>query len=136
MATVKTTYLGNLRTEMVHIQSGTKVITDAPTDNCGKGEFFSPTDLFAASYASCALTIIGISAEAHGFSIDGTTVETTKVMGANPRRIAEIVVDFHFPHDNYTEKERKLIESSINSCPVGSSVSSETKITRNMYFGE
>lgn len=134
MATVKTTYLGNLRTEAEHLQSGNKIITDAPTDNHGKGEAFSPTDLMAASYASCALTIIGIAAQTHGFDIEGTEVETTKVMGENPRRIGELIVNFTFPHNNYSEKERKLIEAAICSCPVANTLPETTKITRTVRF--
>ena len=135
MATVKTTYLGNLRTEAEHLQSGAKIITDAPTDNHGKGEAFSPTDLMAASYASCALTIIGIAAEKHGFDVEGTKVETTKVMGENPRRIAELIVHFIFPTD-YSEKEKKIIEGAIRSCPVANTFPSETKISKTIQFGE
>jgi len=134
MATVKTTYLGDLRTEAVHLQSGAKIITDAPTDNHGKGEAFSPTDLFAASYASCALTIIGIATQTHGFSIEGTTVETTKVMGENPRRIVELVVNFTFPANNYSEKERKVIEAAINACPVANTFPPELKINRSINY--
>ncbi|MDR0864733.1 MAG: OsmC family protein [Candidatus Symbiothrix sp.] len=134
MATVKTTYLGNLRTEAVHLQSGAKIITDAPTDNHGKGEAFSPTDLFAASYASCALTIIGIATQTHNFNIDGTVVETTKVMGENPRRIVELIVNFTFPHNNYSEKERRVIEGAVKGCPVANSLPAELKITRTVNF--
>jgi uncharacterized OsmC-like protein len=134
METVKTTYLGNLRTEAEHLQSGAKILTDAPTDNHGKGEAFSPTDLFAASYASCALTIIGIATQTHGFNIDGTVVKTTKVMGENPRRIAELIVDFTFPHNNYSEKERKIIEGAIKACPVANTLSGTLKITRTINF--
>jgi uncharacterized OsmC-like protein len=135
MATVRTTYLGNLRTEAEHLQSGAKIITDAPTDNHGKGEAFSPTDLFAASYASCALTIIGIATQTHHFDIDGTVAETTKVMGENPRRIAELIVNFKFPHNNYSDKERKVIEGAIKGCPVASSLPETLKITRTVSFG-
>jgi len=135
MATVRTTYLGNLRTEAEHLVSGNKIITDAPLDNHGKGEFFSPTDLFAASYASCALTIIGIATQARGFDIDGAMVETTKVMGDNPRRIVELILDFKFPHDNYSDKERRLIEGAIKGCPVANSISPEMKITRMISYG-
>ena len=134
MSTIKTVYLGNLRTEAEHLQSGTKIITDAPTDNHGKGESFSPTDLFSASYTSCALTIIGIAAQTHNFNIDGTTVETTKVMGENPRRIIELIVNFTFPHNNYSEKERKVIERAIKGCPVANSLSSELKITKTIQY--
>ena len=135
MATVKTTYLGNLRTEAEHLQSGNKIITDAPVDNRGQGEYFSPTDLFAAAYASCALTIIGIATQTHSFNIDGAVVETTKVMGDNPRRIVELILHFQFPHDNYSEKERRIIEGSIKGCPVANSVSPEMKISRTISFG-
>lgn len=134
MITVKTTYLGNLRTEAEHLQSGNKIITDAPTDNHGKGEAFSPTDLMAASYASCALTIAGIAAQAHGFSIEGAEAETTKVMGENPRRVGELIVNFTFPHNNYSEKERKLIEAAICSCPVANTLPESTKINRTIQF--
>jgi len=134
METVQTTYLGNLRTQAIHLQSGSAIITDAPTDNHGKGESFSPTDLFAASYASCALTIIGIATQTHGFSIDGALVKTTKIMGENPRRIAELKVDFTFPANNYSKKERAIIEHSINHCPVSNSLPSGLKITRTISY--
>jgi len=136
MATVKTTYLGNLRTEAEHLQSGAKIITDAPTDNHGAGEAFSPTDLFAASYASCALTIIGIATQTHHFDIDGTVVETTKVMGDNPRHIAELIVHFTFPHNRYSDKERRVIEASIKACPVSNSLPENLKITRTITYLE
>ena len=135
MATVKTTYLGNLRTEAEHLQSGNKIITDAPVDNHGRGETFSPTDLFAASYASCALTIIGIATQTHHFNIDGTVVETTKVMGENPRHIAELIVNFRFPHNHYSDKEKKIIEGAIKACPVANTIASCLKITRTISFG-
>jgi uncharacterized OsmC-like protein len=135
METVTTTYLGNLRTEAVHVQSGAKITTDAPTDNHGKGEAFSPTDLFAASYASCALTIIGIATQTHGFNIDGATVKTKKIMAENPRRIAGLTVDFHFPHNNYSEKERRIIEGAINGCPVANTLGDNVKISRTLSFG-
>jgi uncharacterized OsmC-like protein len=134
METIRTTYLGNLRTEAEHLQSGAKIITDAPTDNQGKGEAFSPTDLFAASYASCALTIIGIATQTHGFDIDGTVVKTTKVMGENPRRIVELIVDFTFPHNHYSEKEHKIIEGAIRGCPVANSLPEIFKITKTLNF--
>ncbi|MCL2510494.1 MAG: OsmC family protein [Bacteroidales bacterium] len=135
MATIKTTYIGNLRTEMEHLQSGSKITTDAPTDNHGKGDFFSPTDLFAASYAGCALTIIGITAQTHAFNIDGAVIETTKVMGNNPRRIAELILNFKFPHNNYSDKEKQIIEHCIKACPIANSISPELKITKTMVFG-
>lgn len=135
MTKMRTIYLGNLRTEAEHLQSGNKVITDAPLDNNGKGEFFSPTDLFSASLASCMLTIMGISADAHGFSINGTRVDTEKIMGTNPRRIIEIIIDVYFPEgNNYTDKEKRLIESSAKTCPVANSLSPELKKTINFNY--
>lgn len=123
MTKMKTQYLGNLRTEIEHIQSGNKIITDAPLDNNGKGEFFSPTDMFSSSLGSCMLTIIGIAANTHGFSIDGTTLEIEKIMAANPRRVAEIKIDVHFPKDaNYTDKQKRIIEAAAKTCPVANSL--------------
>src|SRR6201994_5183038 len=86
MATIETTYLGDLRTEATHLQSGTKILTDAPTDNQGKGEAFSPTDLLAEALAGCILTTMAIAADTHGINMDNTTAEVTKIMAANPRR--------------------------------------------------
>jgi len=134
METIKTTYLGNLRTQATHLQSGATIITDAPTDNQGKGEAFSPTDLFVASYASCALTIIGIATQTHGFSIDGAVVKTTKIMGENPRRIVELKTDITFPANNYSDKERTIIERSIKHCPVRNSLPTDLKITETITF--
>jgi uncharacterized OsmC-like protein len=118
MSTSKITYNGGLRTTSIHLRSGNEIITDAPVDNKGKGEAFSPTDLLATSLGNCMLTIVGIAANEHGFNIDGTTCEITKIMAENPRRVAEIVVDFQFPANNYSEKEKTIIERSANTCPV------------------
>ena len=97
MATSKVIYLGGLRTNSTHLQSGIEIITDAPLDNQGKGEAFSPTDLMATSLANCMLTIMGIAARTHEIDIDGTTAEVTKIMAAEPRRVAEIHINLHFP---------------------------------------
>jgi putative redox protein len=128
MATIETIYLGGLRTEATHVQSGTKIITDAPVDNQGKGEAFSPTDLLSASLASCMLTIMGIKARASDIDIDGTTCSITKIMAADPRRVAEIVINFKFPKE-YTEKEQQLLERSALTCPVYYSVNEDLKKT-------
>ena len=118
MTTVKTIYLGDLRTENEHLQSGNKVITDAPTDNQGKGEYFSPTDMLATALGSCILTIMGIKARDKGIDIKGTEVEVTKIMASDPRRVAEVVVEFTFPKNNYSEKEKSYIESFAGTSPV------------------
>lgn len=130
--TIKTIYKGGLRTEATHLQSGATIITDAPTDNHGKGEGFSPTDLLCASLGSCMLTIIGIAAGVHGFSIDGTSVEITKIMNPAPRRVGEIVVVFNFPKNGYTDKEKKIIEAAAASCPVAMSLHPDLK--QNVTF--
>ena len=133
METTRAVYLGGLRTEVTHLQSGVKIITDAPSDNQGKGEAFSPTDLFAASYGCCALTIIGITAQVHGFNIEGAEVKTTKVMGTNPRRIIELVVEFIFP-GSYTDKERKFIELAVKECPVANTIDSAMTLTKTFTY--
>ena len=127
---MKTVYLGGLRNEVEHLQSGTKIVTDAPLDNHGKGESFSPTDLFASSLGCCMPTIMGISAESYGFNIDGTTIETEKIMGTNPRRVVELKLDIHFPKgSNYTDQQKRLIEAAARTCPVANSLNPEIKKT-------
>jgi len=135
MATIETKYLGGLRTEATHVQSGTKIITDAPVDNQGKGEAFSPTDLLSASLASCMLTIMGIKARDNNIDIDNTTCSITKIMAANPRRVAEIVINFKFPKQ-YTNEEQKILETAALTCPVYFSVSEDLKKTVDFGWGE
>ena len=127
--TTRTTYIGELRTEATHVQSGNKLITDAPLDNKGKGEAFSPTDLLATSLGSCMLTIMGIAAREHGFNIDGTKVKIWKIMNSNPRRVGEIKIELTFPKNNYSEKEKKFIEKAAYTCPVNLSLHPELKKT-------
>jgi uncharacterized OsmC-like protein len=122
MTTVQTTYLGDLRTESVHLQSGTKILTDAPTDNRGKGEAFSPTDLLATSLGTCILTIMGIKAMDNNIDIRGTKLDITKIMASDPRRVSEVLMDFHFPDKKYTAEEKTMIESVAGISPVPLSV--------------
>jgi len=122
MAQFKVKYISELRTEMTHIASGTIVLTDAPLDNQGKAEVFSPTDLASSSLASCMLTIMGISAREHGFSIDGASADVSKLMLSNPRRIGEIKIEIHFPAIEYSEKQKKILEVISKSCPVAMSL--------------
>lgn len=129
MTTIKIIYLGELRTENEHLQSGNKVITDAPTDNRGKGEFFSPTDLLATALGSCIMTIMGIAARDHQINIEGTRVDVTKIMASDPRRVAEVVVEFTFPNKNYTEEERRIVESVAGTSPVPLSLHPDLKQT-------
>lgn len=132
MATVKAKYLGNLRVECTHLQSGTKIITDAPVDNHGKGEAFSPTDLCSTSVAACAMTIMGIYAQEKGLDITGTEIEITKTMSANPRRIASIDVIFHMPAREFSDKDKAVLERVAHTCPVHLSLHPEVK--QNFVF--
>lgn len=127
--TIKTTYLGNLRTENIHLQSGAKIITDAPTDNRGKGEAFSPTDLLATSLGNCILTIMGITAMDNNIDIEGTELNITKIMASDPRRVSEVVMEFNFPSKGYTSEEKYLIESVAGVSPVPLSVHANLKQT-------
>lgn len=122
METIYTIYQGELRTKARHVKSGNEIITDAPIDNHGKGEAFSPTDLLCASLASCALTIMGIAARTHNIDIDGTAVRTTKIMAENPRRVGKIILEFDMVK-NYTDKEQKILEHAAHTCPVMLSLS-------------
>ena len=122
MANFEVLYTTELRTEMTHLASGTKVLTDAPIDNQGKGEDFSPTDLASASLASCMLTIMGIAAREHGFNIDGTKALITKEMKSEPRRIGRIIIELHFPHNDYSQKQKKILEHISTTCPVALSL--------------
>ena len=107
--TARIKYIGDLRCEAEHLQSSTKIMSDAPSDNQGKGEKFSPTDTCATSLAECVLTTIGILGKAKNVNIDNATCDLQKIMVSNPRRISEIVCNFNFPKDHSAE-ERKFIE--------------------------
>lgn len=131
MTTSTSKYSGELRTHSVHTQSGETYITDAPTDNEGKGEAFSPTDIVATSLANCMMTIMGIVSKRKGLIIEGTEAKIDKFMGTDPRRITEIKIDFYFPV-NFSEDERKLLEKSALNCPVAKSLSSDLK--QNIEF--
>ena len=115
--TSRVTYLGELRTECEHLQSGNKIITDAPVDNQGKGEAFSPTDTVATALASCMLTVMGIKARDMEVDMAGTTASVTKIMAADPRRISEIEVVLAFPA-TYDEKTTSILERTARTCPV------------------
>jgi len=128
--TSKVVYSGELRTVATHLRSGSVVETDAPLDNNGKGERFSPTDLVATALASCMCTIMGIAARTHGINIDDTECEIEKIMAANPRRIGEIKVNVHFPKtQTYTDKEKKILEHAALTCPVFESLHPDCKKT-------
>jgi uncharacterized OsmC-like protein len=122
METAKTKYLGDLRTEMTHVRSGSVIITDAPVDNKGKGEYFSPTDLVASALGSCIYTIMGIAAREHGFSIDGSSCSITKIMTDKPRKIGEIKIEIDLSSNTYTDKQKAILQYCVKTCPVALSL--------------
>lgn len=116
-------YKGALRTEAKHLQSSTVIETDAPTDNQGKGERFSPTDLLATSLGSCMLTIMGIKARDMNVDLSDTKLHITKYMKPDPRRVSKIGVEFTFPSSlQLDEKQKQILENAARTCPVAKSI--------------
>ncbi|HEV7231750.1 MAG TPA: OsmC family protein [Bacteroidia bacterium] len=134
MKTSEVIYQGNIRTEAIHLLSKSKIITDGPLDNHGKGEAFSPTDLLATSLACCMLSIMGIVAKRDGIEIEGTRAEVTKIMEAAPRRVGEIIVDVSFPAKEYSPKERQVLEQAAITCPVAKSLHPDLKQTIRFHY--
>ena len=126
MPTSKVTYLGELRTSSIHLQSGSEIISDAPIDNNGKGEAFSPTDTVANGLASCMFTVMGIKAREMGIDFSGSTADVTKVMAAEPRRISEIHVTFNMSIEA-DEKTKIILERTALTCPVHYSLHPDIK---------
>ena len=124
-------YLGNLRTESIHISSNNKIVTDAPKDNNGKGEAFSPTDLVASSLSCCILTVIGIVSKKIKYDLTNTKSSVRKIMGDNPRRIAEILVKIEFSK-SADSKTKTIIEKAALNCPVAKSLHPDIK--QNISF--
>ncbi len=124
--TSKITYLGDLRTSSIHLQSGSEIISDAPIDNNGKGEAFSPTDTVANALGSCMFTVMGIKAQDLNVDLSNSTAEITKIMAADPRRISEIHVVFNFSVDTDI-KNKTILERTAMTCPVYDSLHPEIK---------
>lgn len=130
--TSEVVYTGDLRTRATHLASGQTLITDAPLDNQGKGEAFSPTDLCATSLAACILTIMGIRARDAGINMEGTTIRVHKIMSAEPpRRIVRIEMDMIMPPLPYSPEEQRILQEASSSCPVCRSLSEalETRLS-------
>lgn len=130
-STVK--YLGELRTEAIHLSSSQKLITDAPVDNQGKGEAFSPTDTVATGLASCILTILGIKSNTLDVDLKDTRAEVVKVMASNPRRITEIKIDIFFPQA-VDAKTKLILERAALNCPVAQSLHPDLKQNINFHW--
>lgn len=126
MPTSKVTYLGDLRTSSIHLKSGSEIISDAPTDNNGKGEAFSPTDTVANGLASCMLTVMGIKARDLDVDFTNSTAEVTKIMGTEPRRIIEIQIVFNMSI-SVDEKTKTILERTALTCPVWFSLHPDIK---------
>jgi putative redox protein len=126
MNTATARYAGNLRTEATHTASGNTILTDAPVDNHGRGEAFSPTDLVSAALGSCMMTIMGIVAERLNVDLTGVTYDVTKHMAAEPRRIRQIDVQFKLPA-TLNLKERTTLENAARTCPVALSLNPEIR---------
>ena len=135
MITVKTSYLGEKRTEAEHVRSGNRLITDAPLDNNGRGEAFSPTDLVATALASCMMTVMGIKADTLGVSLEGLRCEVLKVMASEPRRIAEIHIDMHWPTAQAASADnQELMKRTALACPVAKSLSADLRQEVTFHF--
>jgi uncharacterized OsmC-like protein len=132
MSTIKSSYLGNLRTQATHVLSGNALLTDAPLDNNGKGEAFSPTDLVCAALGSCMVTIMGIVAEREGVSLEGLSWEITKIMQSEPRKIQEIQVAFHWSGAAFTPAMSQKLKNAARTCPVALSL--EPALTQTISF--
>ncbi|NUM32121.1 MAG: OsmC family protein [Bacteroidetes bacterium] len=127
-------YKGNLRVSSKHLQSGMQVITDAPTDNHGKGEAFSPTDLVSTALGNCMITLMGIAANTHNIYLGKIDAEVYKIMDINPRRIKEIKIDLKIENKNFTDKQKKILETAALNCPVAKSLSENTFQNISFYY--
>lgn len=133
--TSKVEYLGELRTKAEHVLSKSTIITDAPLDNHGKGESFSPTDLVATSLASCMMTIIGIKAQTWNKDPLGMNADVVKIMSQDlPRRIIEIVVNLRIPKEDFTIEEQEILKKAAFSCPVAKSLHTDIKQSIEIRF--
>jgi putative redox protein len=127
-------YLGDLRTTLMHLKSNQLITTDAPVDNNGKGEAFSPTDLVSAALSSCMMTIMGIVATREGIDLSGLTSTISKMMATNPRRIAEIQISFSHPDLKATEIQKQKLKHAALTCPVALSLHESLKQTVSFDF--
>jgi uncharacterized OsmC-like protein len=132
MSTIKSSYLGNLRTQATHVLSGNALLTDAPLDNNGKGEAFSPTDLVCAALGSCMVTIMGIVADREGVSLGGLSWEITKIMHSDPRKIQEIQVNFHWSGPAFSPAMSQKLKNAARTCPVALSL--DPALTQTITF--
>ena len=122
---IENIYLGELRTQSKHLKSSDIIITDAPTDNNGKGDAFSPTDLVASALCSCMTTVMGICAEKNNFELPVSTAYVTKIMESYPRRISKIIIEINFDKNNLSDQQTEKLIAVAKGCPVAQSLSSD-----------
>ena len=122
---IENIYLGELRTQSKHLKSSDVIITDAPTDNNGKGDAFSPTDLVASALCSCMTTVMGICAEKNNFELPVSTAYVTKFMESYPRRISKIIIEINFDKNNLSDQQKEKLVAVAKGCPVAQSLSSD-----------
>ena len=122
---IENKYVGELRTESTHLKSSNVIITDAPKDNNGKGNAFSPTDLVASALCSCMTTVMGICANKNQFDLPNSTAHITKVMSSHPRRISKIILEINFDNNNLSEQNIEKLKAVAKGCPVAQSLSSD-----------
>ncbi|WP_268123418.1 OsmC family protein [Roseivirga pacifica] len=134
MITIKSKYEGGLRTTMEHVKSGNTMQTDAPVDNNGKGETFSPTDTVAAALGSCMMTVMAIDGEKNGIDMSGMRLEVTKVMSASPRRISALKVDFYWDGCTASKEDRAKLKEIGRNCPVALSLSESLRQEIAFHF--
>jgi len=122
---IENQYVGDLRTESTHLKSSRTIITDAPTDNNGKGNAFSPTDLVASALCSCMTTVMGICAKKNNFKLPNSKSNVTKVMSSNPRRISKIILEINFEKNNLSDQQKEKLIAVAKGCPVAQSLSKD-----------
>tara|TARA_B100000035_G_scaffold297500_1_gene290327 strand:- start:3546 stop:3953 length:408 start_codon:yes stop_codon:yes gene_type:complete len=122
---IENKYIGELRTQSTHLKSSDIILTDAPVDNNGKGDAFSPTDLVASALCSCMTTVMGICAEKNNFELPKSTAHVTKVMESHPRRISKIIIEINFDKNNLSDQQIEKLVAVAKGCPVAQSLNSD-----------
>ena len=122
---IENKYIGELRTQSTHLKSSDVILTDAPVDNNGKGDAFSPTDLVASALCSCMTTVMGICAEKNNFELPKSTARVTKVMESHPRRISKIIIEINFDKNNLSDQQIEKLIAVAKGCPVAQSLNSD-----------
>jgi uncharacterized OsmC-like protein len=134
MVSMKVQYNGDLRCTATHIKSGNQVVTDAPTDNNGKGEAFSPTDLLCTSLTTCMITLMGITANSKDIQLGQIDADIEKIMGSEPRRVSGINIQFQIKDLNFSEREKEILKNAALTCPVAKSIHSDIELGIDFQF--